>query len=298
LHFDPIRNSFFRFNASLASLLAMATPEGAHGGPSSSDFEQRVVKIADPVVDMNAKIKCATDIREMLDTPDSDTFRSLVYLIPTVLALLRSVPIVPNKAASEYLFRRVLVEIIYRLPFHENVRPRVDDIFSCMIHVLRTDNEDIGVTCCKTLVDLIRNYRITSGQNMTDFFAVFQDSCSNMSALVAEVLSANSVPINPDAVLPSLRSFKGMVEMGQVMASFMQVQRAATPNETLGPAFEVIALESPAQQTARENHEAMGGFWSGMSPTIQNPTAYSDFLSAQAKVIFLTFSLHNLLTAL
>jgi transformation/transcription domain-associated protein len=74
--------------------------------------------------------------------------------------------------------------------------------------------------------------------------------------------------------------------MGQVMASFMQVQRAATPNETLGPAFEVIALESPAQQTARENHEAMGGFWSGMSPTIQNPTAYSDFLSAQAKVIF------------
>ncbi|KAF7352758.1 hypothetical protein MVEN_01242100 [Mycena venus] len=241
----------------------MATHDGVPHGPSSTDFDQRMAIIASPQSDMNAKIKYSV--------------RSLVYLIPTVLNLLRTVSILPNRTALEYSFRRVLVEIINRIPFHETVRPRVDEIFNCMIHVLRTDNEENGVTCCKTLVDLIRNYRISTGQNMTDFFALFQESCSNMSGLVTEVLSESSVPINPDAVLPSLRSFKGLVEMGQVMASFMQVQRAATPNETLGPAFAVIALESPAQQTARENHEAMGGFWSGMAPTIQNPTAYSDF---------------------
>jgi transformation/transcription domain-associated protein len=221
----------------------------------------------------------------MLDTPrDSDSFRALTYLIPTILALLRSVPVVLDKKAVEYSFRRVLVEIINRLPFHETVRPRADEIFNCMIHVLRTDNEENGVTCCKTLVDLIRNYRITAPQSMNDFFALFQESCSNMSSLVTEILSADSPPINPDAVVPCLRSFKGLVEMGQVMASFMQIQRAATPIETLGPAFAVIALESPAQKEARENLEAMGGFWSGMSADIQNPVAYSDFLSAQAKV--------------
>ncbi|KAJ7700136.1 hypothetical protein B0H17DRAFT_1158131 [Mycena rosella] len=244
-------------------------------GASSSDFEMRVVKIADPLF--------ATEIREMLDTPrDSDSFRALVYLIPTTLTLLRSVAVVLDKKATEYSFRRVLVEIINRLPFHENVRPRVDEIFNY--------NEENGVTCCKTLVDLIRNYRITSGQNMSDFFVLFQQSCSNMTGLVTEVLSATSPPINQDEVLPCLRSFKGLVEMGQVMASFMQIQRAATPNETLGPAFEVIALESPAQKAARENHEAMGGFWSGMSPDIQNTIAYSDFLSAQAKILsYLTY---------
>ncbi|KAJ7498882.1 hypothetical protein FB451DRAFT_1427318, partial [Mycena latifolia] len=258
---------------------------------SSSDFEMRVVKIADPVVDITTKIQFATEIREMLDTPrDSDSFRALVYLIPTTLTLLRSVAVVLDKKAMEYSFRRVLVEIINRLPFHENVRPRVDEIFNCMIHVLRTDNEENGVTCCKTLVDLIRNYRITSGQNMTDFFALFQESCSNMTGLVVEVLSVNSPPINPDDVLPCLRSFKGLVEMGQVMASFMQIQRAATPNETLGPALQVVALESPAQKAARENLEAMGGFWSGMSPDIQNTVQYSDFLSAQAKILsYLTY---------
>ncbi|KAJ7180147.1 FAT domain-containing protein [Mycena crocata] len=258
----------------------MATLETTHGA-SSNDFESRVVRIADPVVDMNAKIKFATEIREMLDTPrDNDSFRALVYLIPTVITLLRTVPVVFNRTAPEYSFRRVLVEIIHRLPIHENVRPRGDEIFNCMIHVIRTDNEENGVTCCKTLVDLNRNYRVSSGQNMNDFFALFQDTCKNMPGLV----------INPDAVLPCIRSFKGLVEMGGVMASFMQVQRVATPNDTLTPAFDVIALESPEQKSARENHEAMGGFWSGMSPTMPNPLAYSDFLSAQVKILsYLTY---------
>ncbi|KAF8195850.1 FAT domain-containing protein [Mycena galopus ATCC 62051] len=277
----------------------MATPEGIHvgvssgphHGASSSDFEQRVSKIADPMIDMNTKIKFATEIREMLDAPrDSDSFRSLVYLIPAVLNLLRTVPIVANRTASEYSFRRVLVDIINRLPFGESVRPRVDEIFNCMIHVLQTDNEENGATCCKTLVDLIRTYRMSSLQNMETFFALFQATCANMPGLVTAVLSENSAPVNPDLILPSLRSFKVLVEMGQVMASFMQVQKEPTPDATLAPAFAIIALESPAQRAARENHEAMGGFWSGMAPTIQNPTAYSDFLSAQAKILsYLTY---------
>ncbi|KAJ7276442.1 hypothetical protein B0H12DRAFT_1227571 [Mycena haematopus] len=269
----------------------MATPEGIYHGASSADFEQRVSKIADPMIDMNAKIKFATEIREMLDTPrDVDSFRSLVYLIPPVLNLLRTVPIVTTRAASEYSFRRVLVDIINRLPFADSVRPRVDEIFNCMIHVLQTDNEENGVICCKTLVDLIRTYRVSSAPNMDSFFALFQATCTNMPGLVTTVLSENSASVNPDHVVPSLRSFKVLVEMGQVMASFMQVQREATPDTTLAPAFAIIALESPAQQAARENHEAMGRFWSGMAPTIQNPTAYSDFLSAQAKILsYLTY---------
>ncbi|KAJ7454101.1 hypothetical protein FB451DRAFT_1408447 [Mycena latifolia] len=64
--------------------------------------------------------------------------------------------------------------------------------------------------------------------------------------------------------LVSLILFKGLVEMGQVTATFMQNQRAVTPNETLGPALQGVALESPPQEAAREN---------------------SDFLSAHAKIL-------------
>jgi transformation/transcription domain-associated protein len=240
------------------------------------------------IADVKLKIAVAKEIREMLDTPrDSESFRALTRLIPIVLELLHSTTCNLDKNSLEYPFRRVLVEIVNRLPFHENVRPFVDDIFKSMMEVLRMDNEENGVTCCKTLVDLIRNYRISAGQSMNDFFTIFQESCAQMPGLVTEVLSANSNRINEDAVLPCLRSFKGLVEMGQVMASFMQIQRNATPTSTLSPALEVLALESPAQKQARDNHEAMGGIWSGMAPTVQNPVAYSDFLSAQAKVIHL-----------
>ncbi|KAJ7781199.1 hypothetical protein B0H16DRAFT_1671541 [Mycena metata] len=261
----------------------MATPEGAHGA-SSSDFEQRVVKIADPVVDMGVKIRCATEIREMLDTPrDTDSFRSLTYLIPPVLTLLRTVPVVPNRDAPEFLFRRVLIDIINRLPSNEHVKPRAEEIFNCMIHVLRTDNEENGVTACKTLVDLIRNFRIATGQPMHDFFSVFQDTCQNMTRLVRDTLSADSPPINPETVVPAMHSFKGLVEMGQL-------QRSSTPSETIGPAFALVELQAPAQKQSRENYEAMGLFWSGMSPDLQNPTAYADFLSAQSKILsYLTY---------
>ncbi|KAJ7507855.1 hypothetical protein B0H11DRAFT_2271401 [Mycena galericulata] len=249
----------------------MATLEPSNA-TSSAEFEAKVVKIADPLIPLATRLA-------LLDTSS-----------PPILDLLRSVPVATEKGTQGFSFRRILVEIINRLPFHEKVRPRADEIFNCMIHVIRTDNEENGVICCKTLVDLIRNYRISSAQNMSDFFALFQQSCANMPGIVEEVLSAHSLPINTDAILPCLRSFKGLVEMGQVMASFMQVQRSATPNETLSPAFEVIALESSAQKTARENYEAMGQFWSGMSPDIQNPVAYSDFLYAQAKILsYLTY---------
>ena len=38
------------------------------------------------------------------------------------------------------------------------------------------------------------------------------------------------------------------------------------------------------EKKARENFEAMGGYWSGMAPTIKNDQAYTDFISAQIKV--------------
>ncbi|KAJ7602354.1 hypothetical protein DFH06DRAFT_1152845 [Mycena polygramma] len=137
-----------------------------------------------------------------------------------------------------------------------------------MIHVIRTDNEDNGVTCCKTLVDLIRNYRGKSAQNMTDFFAVFQESCCNMPELVTEVF------------FPPLQL--QLIQMSSCPSCVVSKDSLRWDRSSV-PSFEVIALESPAQRAAKV--ETMGGFWSGMAPDIQNPTAYADFLSAQAKIL-------------
>ncbi|CAK5275625.1 unnamed protein product [Mycena citricolor] len=269
----------------------MATVDAPIVGNSFADLEQRVARLADPLVDINQKSKCAAEIREMLDSPrDNESYRALFYLIPTIISLLGSVAVSLDKSTPEYVFRRALVEIIHRLPVHDNVRPRADDVFNCMINVIRHDNEENGVLCCKTLVDFVRNYRTSAPQHINDFFLLFQECCRNIPSLVKEVLSEDSAPLNPDALMPCLRSFKGLVEIGQVMASFMSIQRPSTSNDTLIPAFEVVGLESPAQKANRENYEAMGGFWSGVAPTVRNPGAYSDFLSAQTKILsYLTY---------
>ena len=48
--------------------------------------------------------------------------------------------------------------------------------------------------------------------------------------------------------------------------------------------FEATCIEAPAQKEARDSHEAMGGFWSGIAPGIHNVTAYTDYITAQIKV--------------
>ncbi|KAJ7179098.1 FAT domain-containing protein [Mycena filopes] len=255
----------------------MATPDGAMSA-SPASLESRVAKIADPVVDMGVKIRCATEIREMLDTPrDTDSFRSLTYLIPPVLTLLRTVPVIPTRDAPEFLFRRVLIDIINHLPSNEHVKPRAEEIFSCMIHVLRTDNDENGVTACKTLVDLIRNFRLATGQPMHDFFSVFPRHLSKYDEPRQRYSLCRLSPNKPGRCRPC-------------NAQFQRLQRSSTPSETLGPAFALVEQQAPAQQQSRENYEAMGGFWSGMSPDIQNPGAYADFLSAQSKILsYLTY---------
>nr|GAT59465.1 predicted protein [Mycena chlorophos] len=254
-------------------------------------FDHRVALIADPVVEMSAKIKSAMEIREIMDTPrDAESIRSFTVLVQSVTALLHSVPVVHAKDAPEFLFRRVLVEIMNHLPVHESVRTRVDEIVKCLLHVIRTDNEDNGITCSKTFVDLVRHYRAGTPQVMADFYAIFKETCENMPAFVTEVLSEGSPRIPPDTIFPCMRSFKGLTEMSGVITTVAQAMRTGTVPESQTQALDVIRLESPAQKTARENHEAMGGFWAGVAPTIQNQALYADFLAAQAKTIsYLTY---------
>jgi transformation/transcription domain-associated protein len=227
-------------------------------------------------------------MREMLDTVrDSESVRAFPYLIPALLELLRSGEPSLQKEAMEYQFRRVLIEIVHRLPFNETVRSHVNAIFNCMLHVLRHDNEENGVTACKTLVDLTRNYRIYTEEGVAELATICQEVFQNAKGLAEELLSEDSAVIDANVVFPSIRSFKVIGEVGMVMVIMSQIHRQAikTPAQaTMAPAFEVLALEAPAQHVARTNCEAMGGIWAGMAPTIKNALAYTDLIQSQIKV--------------
>ena len=272
---------------------------------TSSDLEIRAAKIADPNIgmlnlvsavisdssslpDLKTKHVVAAEIREMLDTVrDAESSRALPYLVPAILDIICSGKVAQHKESAEYQFRRVLLEIINRLPISETVRPYFNDIFNCMLHILRHDNEENGTLACKTLLDLVRGYRHLAEECLNEFVAIFQEGLRNMQDFVLRALSADSAVLDLGTVPLSLQSCKVVGEMSMVMVIMSQVNRPTvlTPMQsTIGPAFEALALESPAQKKARDDYEAMGGIWAGIAPTITNVASYGDFIHAQIKV--------------
>jgi len=239
-------------------------------------------------VDLTRRVTAATELRDMIDNVrDTEATRVYLQTIPALLELLRSNEPAFQKDALEYQFRRVVVEILQRLAPTEGARSLVSVVFPGMLHLLRHDNEEIGVACCKTLSEIIRTHRTLPEDLVSQFMVVFQALSRNIPSLAMEYLSESSVVLDVNVVLPSMHSFKVLKEMGIVVSAFMRDQRQSIVTliqNSLPLHFEVLAVEAPAQKKAREDFEAMGGFWSGMSGTIRNAQAYSDLILAQVKV--------------
>ena len=229
----------------------------------------------------------------MVDTiRDSESARSLPYLVPALVGLLQSGEPAFQKDTVDYQFRRVLFEILNRLPVHESVRTHVNSVFNCVLHVLRHDNEENGVTACKTLVDVVRGYRLLTDDGLKEFIVIFHEVFRHMEGHVQQYLAEDSAVLDTNTTIPALRSFKVLGEMGMVMVIMAQVhgpQVSSTIQGTTTQAFATLALESPAQNKARTDYEAMGGTWAGMATTIKNPSIYSDFIHGQIKVNVLLY---------
>lgn len=225
----------------------------------------------------------------MIDTVrDADSARVFPQMITVLLDILRSDKPSFDKTALDYQFRRVLLEVLHRVPYSDVVRPHAPSLLGGMLHILRHDNEENGVTSCKIIIDLIRSFRTLNADLISDFMEILEAVFKNIKGLVEETLSEASPVLNSDIVMPSIRSFKVLAEVGMVVVTFSQSHRSLVEKmmeTTLGLNFEVLALESPAQRKAREDYEASGSYyWSGMAPTIKNPHAYADFINAQIKV--------------
>lgn len=55
--------------------------------------------------------------------------------------------------------RKLILEMIHRLPVSEIVRPYVKSILALMLKLLRTDNEDNVLVCLRIIIDLHKQYR-------------------------------------------------------------------------------------------------------------------------------------------
>ncbi|KIK68099.1 hypothetical protein GYMLUDRAFT_36928 [Collybiopsis luxurians FD-317 M1] len=265
---------------------------------TTADLEQRAARIADPSIDLTTKNAVACEIRDLLDTiRDTDSLRVIPWLIPTLLDLLRTGEPVFRKDIPEFQFRKVLLEILTRMPVGEPARTQCPSIVECIFHLLRNDNEDNVILACKIYVDLVRNYRCLTEDNLNNFTSIFQEAQHRLEALVEKYLTEDSTVIDPNIVFAGMDSPKVVAEMSLDMALFSQAGRTMiipAIKNTIQSSFNLLDLESPAQKKAREDSEAMGTVWTGMSSTIKNPTIYQDFISAQIKMLsYLAFVMRH-----
>ncbi|OBZ70424.1 Transcription-associated protein 1 [Grifola frondosa] len=238
---------------------------------TAADLEMRAARVADP----------GTDLKTKLHTRPSP-------YDPILLEILRSGEVSFQKDSLEHQFRHGLLEILHRIPLTEVIRSQILPLFHGMLYVLRNDNEENAAICCKTIVELARTFRALNEELLAEFAAIVQQLLHNVPSLVIDTLSEDSLPLNSNVMLPATRSFKVLSEVGFVMVTFLQTNRALVSpvvQATLPMIIDVITLQSSVQKKAREDYEAMGDFWSGMATTMENSQAYTDFITAQIKLL-------------
>jgi transformation/transcription domain-associated protein len=154
----------------------------------------------------------------MLETVrDTDSTSALPNLAQALLDLLRSGEPSFHKDSSEYQFRRVLFETLSRLPLNDALRSKIPSIWAGMLHLLRHENEENGISASKILLDIVRGHRSLTEENLAEFVAIFQKAFAGMQGLVNQYLSEDSLPLDANVSLPALQSFKVLAEMTMVM---------------------------------------------------------------------------------
>ena len=54
-----------------------------------------------------------------------------------------------------------MLEIIYRLPNNEYLRPHVDKLVTLCIKIIEIDNEEVVLVCIRIIIELTKNFRPT-----------------------------------------------------------------------------------------------------------------------------------------
>lgn len=264
---------------------------------TTSDINTLVARIAEGNADIKTKHAAACELRELIDTAKEEALRAYATMIPVLIQVLRNGEAVFKRDTTEFQFRRVLLEILNRVQFGESNRQQSLALTDGLLFLLRHDNEDNAVTCCKTLIEITRALKTVTDETVADFISTFQDICRNMSGVVHSLLADDSAPVDSNVLMPSIRSFKVLAEIGAVVITLAQYHRGVVDPGLMGMVplnFQVLALESPTQKKAREDFEAMGGVWAGPAPNHVNPGIFSDFILAQGKTVsYLAFLLRS-----
>lgn len=144
---------------------------------------------------------------EILHTPQ--LARILDALFPVWQALLLPNSRLPpqSRATTANRCRKVLLQILNRLPSNDALRPYVAQLLQLLLDVLLRDNEENALVALKTLFDLHRNYRPGLRAEVPPFLDLVQQMYRNLPATMTKQFAtpaeAAATPTPPPSAQPS-----------------------------------------------------------------------------------------------
>ncbi|CAI5712891.1 unnamed protein product [Hyaloperonospora brassicae] len=188
---------------------------------------------------------------EILHTPQLG--RILEVLFPVWKTLLHQTLPPQRRATTPNRCRKVLLQIINRLPSNEAVRPYVPQLLQLLMEVLQKDNEDNALIALKTLFDLHRNYRPGLRNEVQPFLELVQLMYKNLPTTVKKQFS------EPPDTLKSGYVSTTASALPATNASVLSVTAAETTIELPTAGVETLSATRGTSMDSTKQADAMAG---------------------------------------
>ncbi|DBA02933.1 TPA: hypothetical protein N0F65_005960 [Lagenidium giganteum] len=202
---------------------------------------------------------------EILHTPQLT--RILEALFPIWRNLLQTKLPPQTRSTQANRCRKVLLQIINRLPSNDALRPYVTQLLHILMDVLNRDNEENSLIALKTIFDLHRNFRPALRTEVQPFLDIVQQMYKNIPQTMKKHFTElpASAATTPKATTPA---------MGTAAAAAATAVGASGDDAKATPSVSPSAGSVGAAEVAASGGEAAGG--TGSSLSVETATASDD----------------------
>nr|XP_020664456.1 transformation/transcription domain-associated protein [Pogona vitticeps] len=165
-------------------------------------YLQFVAALTDVNTPDETKLKMMQEVSENFEnvtsSPQYSTF--LEHIIPRFLTFLQDgeVQFLQEKPAQQ--LRKLVLEIIHRIPTNEHLRPHTKNVLSVMFRFLETENEENVLICLRIIIELHKQFRPPITQEIHHFLDFVKQIYKELPKVVnryfenPQVIPENTVP--------------------------------------------------------------------------------------------------------
>eukprot|EP00941_MAST-03F_sp_MAST-3F-sp1_P001870 g1870.t1 len=156
-------------------------------------FQQLGKKLIDQELPVEKRLQYATQIREGIEIVHTKEYAVfLEILFPAFRIMLVGTPAIPPFPPPQFVestensLRKIVLEILNRLPNNKVLEPHVKALLGVSMHVLEHDNEDNALVALRIIFDLHKNFRPNLGDEVEPFLVFVQQLYQSLRHTVHE----------------------------------------------------------------------------------------------------------------